>query len=389
MHVQNAYNIPNTRVQGWVCRTNTVSNTVFRGSGSPQGVMVGEQFIREVARHVGRDYLEVMDLNLYREGHLTHYNQKLLNCNVERCFREVIESSSYRTRKAQVDAFNIENRWKKRGITVMPTMYGVGYIPVAVNQGGALVHIYTDGSVLITHGGIEFGQGIHTKMVQIAARALEIPAHKIHTMEVATDKVPNAMATSASVGADLNGPAVLDACQTLQKRLAPLKEQYPNESWEFIAQKAYDERIQLSATGFYKVPGVGYDWETNTGNAWHYFSFGAACTEVEIDCLTGDHLVRRVDIVMDVGSSMNPAIDVGQIEGAFVQGYGLFTMEEILYSPDGRLLTKGPSTYKIPGLTDIPGELNVALLTGAPNPRAIYSSKVNFHSDFSKAFTSI
>lgn len=274
-----------------------------------------------------------------------------------------------------MEQFNAQNRWKKRGIAVYPTVFGAGYTAKFLNQAGALVHIYTDGSVLLTHGGVEIGQGLHIKMIQIASRVLEIPVEMIHTAESATDKVPNSTSSSASVSADLNGPAVMAACQVLKERLAPYKEQYPEEGWTAWVNRAYMDRVQLSSQGFYIQPDIGHDWDKNEGNAWFYFVFGAGCAEVEIDCLTGDHQVRRVDIVMDVGSSLNPAIDIGQIEGAFVQGYGLFTMEEVLYSPDGRLLTKGPSNYKVPGFNDIPGEINVALLTGAPNPRAVYSSK--------------
>lgn len=376
MHVQNAYNIPNVRVTGWACKTHTVSNTVYRGSGSPQATMMAEKMIREVALALKKDYVDLMSLNLYREDQSTFYNQKILNCNVERCLNECLETSNFRERQQDVNEFNKNNRWKKRGITILPTMFGAGFVPVYLNQAGALIHIYTDGSVLLSHGGVEIGQGLHTKMVQIASRVLDIPMEKIHISETATDKVPNATTTSASSSSDLNGPAVLDACNKIKERLAPYKEKYPNETWESWVSKAYMDRVPLSATGFFRQTDIGYDWKTNKGNAWYYFVFGAACAEVEINCLTGDHIVRRVDIIMDCGSSMNPAVDIGQIEGAFMQGYGFYTMEEILYSPNGRQHTRGPSTYKIPGFNDIPREFHVSLLTGAPNPRAIYSSKV-------------
>ncbi|XP_063695941.1 xanthine dehydrogenase-like [Culicoides brevitarsis] len=375
MHVQNCYNIPNVRVTGWTCKTNTVSNTVYRGSGSPQATMMAEKMIREISRVLKVDYVDLIARNLYREGQKTFYNQKILNCNVERCFKECLETSNYRKRLQKVTNFNENNRWKKRGITILPTMFGAGFVPVFLNQAGALVHVYTDGSVLLTHGGVEIGQGLHTKMVQIASRVLGIPMEKIHIAETATDKVPNATTTSASSSSDLNGPAVIAACQKIIDRLAPYKEKFPEETWEKWVSRAYMDRIQLSATGFFKQSDIGYDWEKNEGNAWYYFVFGAACAEVEINCLTGDHVVKRVDIVMDCGSSMNPAVDIGQIEGAFVQGYGFYTMEETLYEPNGRQITRGPSNYKIPGFNDIPEEFYVSLLTGAPNPRAVYSSK--------------
>lgn len=313
-HVQNAYNIPNVRVQGWVCRTNTVSNTAFRGFGSPQGIMVAEQIVRAVARQLNRDYIEIMDLNLYREGHLTFYNQKILRCNVERCFKEVIESSNFSARRNEVDRFNRETRWRKRGITVVPTVFGVGFPYPFMNQAGALVNINTDGSVLVTTGGVEMGQGLHTKLAQVAARVLEIPIAGIYLSEVATDKVPNPVTTAGSTSSDLNGPAVLEACQILKQRLAPYKEEFPQEDWKSWVNRAFLDRVHLSATGFFKQN------ETIAENAFYYYSYGAACTEVEVDCLTGEHQVRRVDIIMDVGSSLNPAIDIGQIEGAFVQG---------------------------------------------------------------------
>lgn len=212
-------------------------------------------------------------------------------------------------------------------------------------------------------------------MIQIASRVLEIPHDCIHIQETATDKVPNGTSTAASTASDLNGMAVLNASQIIRERIAPYKTQFPDKDWKFWVQKAYMDRVSLSTTGFFKQTEIGYDEATNQGNAFYYFVFGAAVAEVEIDCYTGDHVVHRVDIVMDLGTSINPAVDVGQIEGAFMQGYGLYTMEEILFMPDGKQHTVGPSTYKIPTMNDIPREFNVSLLTGAPNPRAVCSSK--------------
>ena len=258
---------------------------------------------------------------------------------------------------------------------MVPTMFGIAFTALHLNQSGALVHIYADGSVLISHGGTEMGQGLHTKMIQVAATALRIPFEKIHISETATDKVPNSSATAASAGSDLNGEAVLRACNILYERLAPYREKHPDNEWDFWVNKAYFDRVSLSASGFYATPNIGYDFASNSGHPFNYYTYGAACSEVEIDCLTGDHQVIRTDIVMDLGSSINPAIDIGQIEGGFMQGYGLFTMEEMIYSPNGQIYSKGPGMYKIPGFADIPGEFNVSLLTGAPNPRAVYSSK--------------
>lgn len=255
------------------------------------------------------------------------------------------------------------------------TTFGIAFTALFLNQAGALIHVYVDGSVLISHGGTEMGQGLHTKMIQVASRALQIPIEKIHVAETSTDKVPNTSATAASAGSDLNGMAILDACQKLMKRLLPYREKYPNDSWNTWISKAYFDRISLSATGYYATPNIGYSFETNSGNAFSYFTYGAACSEVEIDCLTGDHQVIRTNIVMDLGESINPAIDIGQIEGGFMQGYGLFTLEEMVYSTSGMVMSRGPGVYKLPGFADIPGEFNVSLLKGASNPRAVYSSK--------------
>lgn len=275
-----------------------------------------------------------------------------------------------------VEEFNKQNRWRKRGISIVPTKFGIAFTALHLNQAGALIHVYQDGSVLLSHGGTEMGQGLNIKCIQVAARVLGIPAEYIHISETGTDKVPNTSATAASVGSDINGMAVLNACKVINERLQPIKEKYPNEDWKKWANRAYFERISLSATGFYRIPNIGYSFETNSGNPFSYFTNGVGCSIVEIDCLTGDHQVLRTDIVMDVGSSLNPAIDIGQIEGAFMQGYGLFTLEEMVYSPTGTIFSRGPGMYKLPGFADIPAEFNVSLLTGAPNPRAVFSSKV-------------
>lgn len=257
----------------------------------------------------------------------------------------------------------------------MPTTFGIGFTAPFLNQGGALVHIYSDGSVLVSHGAIEMGQGIYTKMLQVASKALDIPFDLVHTSETATDKVPNSISTAASLSSDLNGMAVLNACNELRERLEPYRRQFPLEGWKSWITKAYFDRVSLSATGFYATPDINYNLETNSGMLFNYFTYGAACSEVEIDCLTGDHQVIRTDIVMDLGESINPAIDIGQIEGGFMQGYGLFTIEEMIYSPAGMVRSRGPGTYKLPGMADIPAKLNVSLLRGYSNPRAVYSSK--------------
>ncbi|XP_004627432.1 xanthine dehydrogenase/oxidase [Octodon degus] len=374
-HMDNAYRIPNIRGTGRLCKTNLSSNTAFRGFGGPQAMLIAEYWMSEVAVTCGLPPEEVRRNNMYKEGDLTHFNQKLEMFTLPRCWDECIASSQYHARRVEVDKFNKENCWKKRGLCIIPTKFGISFSIPFLNQAGALVHIYTDGSVLLTHGGTEMGQGLHTKMVQVASRVLKIPVSKIYISETSTNTVPNTSPTAASVSADLNGQAIYEACQTLLKRLEPFKKSNPNGSWEDWVSAAYFDRVSLSATGFYKTPNLGYDAASNSGNPFHYFSYGVACSEVEIDCLTGDHKNLRTDIVMDVGSSLNPAIDIGQVEGAFVQGLGLFTMEELHYSPEGSLHTRGPSTYKIPAFGSIPTEFRVSLLRDCPNKKAIYASK--------------
>uniref|UniRef100_A0A8D1A3B2 Xanthine dehydrogenase/oxidase n=1 Tax=Sus scrofa TaxID=9823 RepID=A0A8D1A3B2_PIG len=374
-HMDNSYKIPNIRGTGRLCKTNLPSNTAFRGFGGPQGMFIAEYWMSEVAVTCGLPAEEVRRKNLYKEGDLTHFNQKLEGFTLPRCWDECLESSQYHARKSEVDKFNRENCWKKRGLCIIPTKFGVSFTIPFLNQAGALIHVYTDGSVLVSHGGTEMGQGLHTKMVQVAGRALKIPTSKIYISETSTNTVPNSSPTAASVSSDIYGQAVYEACQTILKRLDPFKRKNPSGSWEDWVTAAYHDRVSLSATGFYKTPNLGYSFETNSGNAFHYFTYGVACSEVEIDCLTGDHKNLRTDIVMDVGSSLNPAIDIGQVEGAFVQGLGLFTLEELHYSPDGILHTRGPSTYKIPAFGSIPTEFRVSLLRDCPNKKAIYASK--------------
>lgn len=356
-------------------RTNLPSNTAFRGFGGPQGMLVGECLVRDVANATGIDYLEIQRMNMYQENDFTHFNQQLKDISSTRCFEEVQNSAKFQERKLAVEKFNTQNRWRKRGISLVNTMFGIAFTAPHLNQSGALVHVYVDGSVLLSHGGVEMGQGLHIKMIQVASTALKIPIERIHIQETATDKVPNTSPTAASTGSDLNGMAVLAACDVIYNRLEPYRKANPEDNWDQWVSKAYFDRVSLSTTGFYATPDLNYNPDTNSGNAFNYFTYGSSISEVEVDCLTGDHQVIRTDIVMDVGSSINPAIDIGQIEGAFMQGYGLFTLEELIYSPTGTLYSRGPGMYKLPGFADIPGEFNVSLLTGAPNPRAVFSSK--------------
>ncbi|XP_078350679.1 xanthine dehydrogenase/oxidase-like [Oculina patagonica] len=375
LHMVNCYLIPNIRGVGKLCKTNISTCTGYRGFGVPQSMLFAESWMSEVAVICGISQRQVREMNFYKEGDLTHFNQKLTSCHIQRVWNELVEKCDYEERRKHVLSFNRENRWRKRGIAIIPTMLGIGITLPTKNQAGALVHVYTDGSVLLTHGGTEMGQGLHTKMVQIAARNFGIPVSKILISETSTNTVPNSSQTAASCSADVNGMAVKIACEQILERLKPYQMENPKGKWEDWVRSAYFDRVNLSANGFYKVPDLDYNWKTNSGRLYNYFSYGAACSEVEIDCLTGDHQVLRTDIVMDAGTSLNPALDIGQIEGAFVQGLGLYTIEEVRCSQNGTLWTTGPGAYKIPGFADIPVEFNVHLLRSAPNDKAIYSSK--------------
>ncbi|XP_069577315.1 xanthine dehydrogenase/oxidase [Brachyistius frenatus] len=374
-HMENSYSVANVRGRGFLCRTNLPSNTAFRGFGGPQGMMVAESWMSDVAQTLGRSAEEVRRLNLYMEGESTPYNQILDRLTLDRCWDECLSRSEYQQRRAAVDLYNRQNRWTKRGLAVIPTKFGISFTAAFLNQAGALVHIYTDGSVLMAHGGTEMGQGLHTKMVQVASRVLDVPCSKIHISETSTNTVPNTSPTAASASSDLNGAAVQNACDILAKRLEPYKTKNPKGSWEDWVKAAYFDCVNLSANGFYKTPDLGYSFDSNSGRVFNYFSNGVACSEVEVDCLTGAHKNLSTTIVMDVGHSLNPAIDIGQVEGGFMQGLGLFTLEELHYSPRGVLLTRGPGSYKIPAFGDIPARLTVSLLRDAPNDKAIFASK--------------
>ncbi|KAK6306886.1 hypothetical protein J4Q44_G00220340 [Coregonus suidteri] len=375
-HMENSYSIANIRGRGYMCKTHLPSNTAFRGFGGPQGMLIAESWMSDVALSLRLPAEQVRRLNMYSQGERTPYSQILDHITLDRCWDECLEISQVNQRRAGIEQYNRKHRWTKRGLAVVPTKFGISYTALFLNlSAGALVHIYTDGSVLLTHGGTEMGQGLHTKMVQVASRTLGIPGSKIHITETSTNTVPNTSPTAASASSDLNGAAVHNACEILLHRLEPYKTKNPNGSWEDWVRAAYFDRVSLSANGFYKTPDLGYDFETNTGRPFNYFTYGVACSEVEIDCLTGSHKNIHTSIVMDVGNSLNPALDIGQVEGGFMQGVGLYTLEELKYSPQGYLFTRGPGMYKIPAFGDIPTDLTVSLLRDAPNDKAIFSSK--------------
>ncbi|KAM4060647.1 molybdopterin-binding domain of aldehyde dehydrogenase [Hirsutella rhossiliensis] len=366
-HCDGCYDIPNVFVRGRVCRTNTMSNTAFRGFGGPQGMFIAETYMEETADRLGMAVERLREVNFYGPYGITHFNQTLGDWHVPLMYQQVQDESSYPERRIMVDRFNQEYKWRKRGLALIPTKFGISFTALFLNQAGALVHIYHDGSVLVAHGGTEMGQGLHTKLAQIAAQALSVPLDGVFISETATNTVANASATAASASSDLNGYAVYNACQQLNERLAPYRDKLGGgATMKDLAHAAYFDRVNLSAQGFYKTPDIGYVWGENKGQMFFYFTQGVAAAEVEVDTLTGTWTCVRADIKMDVGQSINPSIDYGQIQGAFVQGLGLFTMEESLWLRNGpaggNLFTRGPGAYKIPGFRDIPQEFNVTLL---------------------------
>ncbi|XP_057614584.1 aldehyde oxidase 4 isoform X2 [Chionomys nivalis] len=371
---ENAYSIPNFRCRGRACKTNLPSNTAFRGFGFPQVAVVVEAYITAVASKCNLLPEEVKEINMYKQTSKTAYKQTFNPEPLRRCWKECLEKSSFYARKQAAEEFNKKNYWKKRGLAVIPMKYSIG-MPIAFyNQAAALVHIYLDGSVLLTHGGCELGQGLYTKMIQVASRELNIPQSYVHLSETSTVTVPNALFTAGSLGTDVNGKAVQNACQILLDRLSPIIRKNPKGKWKEWVAKAFEESISLSATGYFKGYQTNMDWEKEEGDAYPYYVYGAACSEVEVDCLTGAHKLLRTDIFMDAAFSINPALDIGQVEGAFVQGMGFHTIEELKYSPEGVLHSRGPDDYKIPTVTEIPEELYVSLVHSR-NPIAIYSSK--------------
>ncbi|KAB1279436.1 Aldehyde oxidase 4 [Camelus dromedarius] len=370
---ENAYNIPNFRCRGRACRTNLPSNTAFRGFGFPQVAVVVETYITAVASQCNLPPEQVKEINMYKRISKTAYKQTFNPEPLRRCWKECLEKSSFSARKLAAEEFNKKNYWKKRGLAVIPMKFTIGMPTAYYNQGAALVHIYLDGSVLVIHGGCELGQGLHTKMIQVASRELNIPESYIHLSETSTITVPNAIFTAGSLGTDIYGRAVqvtflsfLNACQILMARLQPVIRKNPKGTWEewVSIAKAFTESISLSATGYFKGYQTNMDWEKEEGDAYPYYVYGAACSEVEVDCLTGAHKLLRTDIFMDAAFSINPALDIGQVEGAFIQGMGLYTIEELKYSPEGVLYSRSPDDYKIPTVTEIPEEFHVTLGLG-------------------------
>jgi xanthine dehydrogenase molybdopterin binding subunit/xanthine dehydrogenase small subunit len=406
-HLDNAYYIPNVEFSGRVAKTNLASNTAFRGFGGPQGMLVIEEIIDRVARVTGLAPEVVRTRNLYRgagETNTTHYGQEIEDNRIQRIWSELTESSDLAARREQLRDWNNEHPQRKRGLAITPVKFGISFTTTHLNQAGALVLLYQDGTAQVNHGGTEMGQGVYTNIALIAARELGLTTDRIRVMATRTDKVPNTSATAASCGTDLNGAAVKNACDTLRARLLPfavemlskrnagaaipaerivfndnmvLDPENPATGFPFaeLLQRAYFARTSLSATGFYRTPDINYDRDAGRGKPFHYYAVGAAVSEVEIDGFTGMTHIRRVDILHDVGDAINPGVTLGQVEGGFVQGAGWLTNEELVWDSEGRLLTHSPDTYKIPAIGDTPEIFNVAFLKDATQHNVVHGSK--------------
>ncbi len=413
-HLDNAYFLPVVDFLGRVVRTNTPSSTALRGFGGPQGMLVVEQVMERVADHLSLDPMDVRRANLYGlpPTDLTPYGQAVSDFRLPRMLQGLEHSAQLADRRRQVERFNAQHQHLKRGIALSPVKFGISFTSAMLNQAGAALAIYGDGTVQLNHGGTEMGQGLHTKMLQVCARALGIGIHRIRPMPTSTSKVPNTSPTAASSGSDLNGQAVRSAARLLLERLRPVAAAMMDrdpDSVRFVADghrpgaavsrptdggavwacgkegrslsfaqvcgEATLRRVHLAASGYYRTPGIAYDRQRGVGTPFHYFAFGVAVSQVEISAFTGEWKLQRVDILHDVGDSLSPALDLGQVEGGFVQGLGWLTSEELIRDEGGRLLTHSPSTYKIPAISDVPVDFRVSFLDRAHQARVIYGSK--------------
>ena len=404
LHVDNAYFVPAVRVTGRITASHTTSQTAFRGFGGPQGMLVIEDVLGRAAPLLGMDPLDLRRRNLYASGQRTPYGMEVRHADrAARCWDEVLARGEVIDRRAEIASWNAAHEHAKRALAVTPVKFGIAFTFTAMNQAGALVHVYRDGSVLVSHGGTEMGQGLHTKVQQVAAATLGVPLDLVRIAPTRTDKVPNTSATAASSGSDLNGAATRDACLQVLGRLREVAGQClgvaPDEvvvadgrvtaahgsggagmTWAELVDAAYLARVQLWAAGFHRTEGLHWDPATMTGTPFRYFAYGAAATEVEVDGFTGAHRVRRVDIVHDVGDSLSPLVDLGQVEGGFAQGAGWLTLEELRWDTSdgpgrGRVLSAGASTYKLPSLGELPETLHVTLLDDAREERVVGGSK--------------
>ncbi len=395
-HADNGYFLADCQVEGHRCRTNQVSHTAYRGFGGPQGMIVAEAMMDAIARKLGEDPLTIRKRNLYQADsrNTTQYGMLIEHNLLEDLITRLESASDYWQRREQIKQFNASSPIIKKGLALTPVKFGISFTAKHLNQAGALLHIYTDGSMQINHGGTEMGQGLHTKIGQIVANEFGVPLSHVEVTATRTDKVPNTSPTAASSGTDLNGKAAQNACLTIKQRLAehfaeqvggnPEDVQFSQQQVSLgehnlpfteLVQQAYMHRISLSASGFYKTPKIHYNRETGNGRPFFYFAYGASCSEVSVDTLTGEYKVERVDILHDVGKSLNPAIDIGQIEGGFIQGMGWLTSEELLWDDAGKLISNNPATYKIPAIGDTPPIFNVDLYPRANDEDSIYHSK--------------
>ena len=396
-HSDNAYFLGNATINGHRCKTNTASNTAYRGFGGPQGMVAIEEVMDAVARHLGKDPLEVRKLNYYgkTERNVTHYHQTVEHNVIHEMTAELEQSCEYAKRREEIRAFNAKSPVLKKGLAMTPVKFGISFTATFLNQAGALIHIYTDGSIHLNHGGTEMGQGLNTKVAQVVAEVFQVDIERIQITATNTDKVPNTSPTAASSGADLNGMAAKNAAETIKQRLVdflvreykvtPEDVEFRNGqvrvrdhflSFEEMIQKAYFGQVSLSSTGFYRTPKIYYDRDKAAGRPFYYYAYGVACVEVLVDTLTGEYRMLRGDILHDVGDSLNPAIDIGQVEGAFIQGMGWLTMEELVWNAKGKLMTNGPASYKIPAIADMPIDLRVKLVENRKNPEdTVFHSK--------------
>ncbi len=396
-HADNSYYLGDATINGHRCKTNTASNTAYRGFGGPQGMVAIEEVMDAIARHLGKDPLAVRKANYYgkTDRNVTHYYQTVEHNLLEEMTAELEESSQYAERRKAIIAYNANSPILKKGLALTPVKFGISFTASFLNQAGALIHIYTDGSIHLNHGGTEMGQGLNIKVAQVVAEVFQVDIDRVQITATNTDKVPNTSPTAASSGADLNGKAAQNAAETIKQRLVEFAaKHYTCEesqvefrnghvrvgeqviSFDTLAQQAWMGQVSLSSTGYYKTPKIYYDRSQARGRPFYYFAFGAACTEVVVDTLTGEYKMLRTDILHDVGASLNPAIDIGQVEGGYIQGMGWLTTEELVWNAKGKLMTNGPAGYKIPAVADMPADLRVKLVENRKNPEdTVFHSK--------------
>ncbi|WLD58639.1 xanthine dehydrogenase molybdopterin binding subunit [Salinispirillum sp. LH 10-3-1] len=396
-HADNAYFLGDALITGYRCKTNLASNTAYRGFGGPQGMMAIEEIMDAVARHLGKDPLDVRKANYYgqTERNVTHYHQTVEHNIIADITTELERTADYAQRRKDIIEFNRHSPILKKGLALTPVKFGISFTASFLNQAGALIHVYTDGSIHLNHGGTEMGQGLNTKVAQIVAEVFQVDLDQIQISATRTDKVPNTSPTAASSGADLNGKAAQNAAQIIKDRLTDFAAEHFNVTTERVrfqngqiqvgerylsfpelASMAYYHQISLSATGYYRTPKIYYDREKAAGHPFYYFAYGAACCETIVDTLTGEYKILRTDILHDVGASLNPAIDIGQVEGGFIQGMGWLTTEELVWNEQGKLMTSGPASYKIPAVSDMPLDFRVNLVESRKNPEdTVFHSK--------------